>query len=137
MTSNDRTSLETPEVPVSWGELVDKITILEIKSHRLESEAGRANVLTELRMLSERARPLFAAHREADALKAKLTAVNEALWDIEDNIRQAEARKAFDADFIRLARSVYITNDERARLKRDINLLSASALIEEKSYKPY
>lgn len=137
MTSNDRTSLETPEVPVSWGELVDKITILEIKSQRLESEAGRANVLTELRMLSERARPLFAAHREADALKAKLTAVNEALWDIEDDIRQAEARKAFDADFIRLARSVYITNDERARLKRDINMLSASALIEEKSYKPY
>lgn len=137
MTDETGKTLQTPEVPVSWGELVDKITILEIKGRRLEQQSARANVLNELRLLAERARPLFAAHAEAEALKAKLTAVNESLWDIEDAIRLAEARKAFDGDFVRLARSVYITNDERARIKRDINLLSASALIEEKSYKPY
>lgn len=137
MTQANGNRLETPEVPVSWGELVDKITILEIKARRLDSEVARANVMNELRLLAEKARPLFAAHAEAEALKAKLTAVNEALWDIEDDIRQAEARKAFDGRFIELARSVYINNDERARIKRHINQLSASALIEEKSYKPY
>lgn len=137
MTTVNGKTLETPEVPVSWGELVDKITILEIKAQRLESDMARANVRNELRLLSERARPLFAANAGAEALKARLTAVNETLWDIEDSIRQAEARKAFDDDFIRLARSVYINNDERARIKREINLLSASELVEEKSYKPY
>lgn len=137
MTPANGKTLETPEVPVSWGELVDKITILEIKSQRLEQDAARANVLNELRLLGERAKPLFETHAEAETLKAKLTAVNEALWEIEDSIRQAEARKAFDEDFVQLARSVYINNDERARIKRDINLLSASALVEEKSYKPY
>lgn len=129
--------LHTPEVPVSWGELVDKITILEIKAARLEKPAARANVLTELRLLDEKALPLFAAHGEAAALKAKLTAVNEQLWDIEDRIREAEARKAFDETFIGLARAVYVTNDERARIKREINLLSASQIVEEKGYKPY
>ena len=137
MTIVNGKTLETPEVPVSWGELVDKITILEIKAQRLESDTARANVRNELRLLAEKAQPLFAANAGAEALKTRLTVVNEALWDIEDSLRQAEARKAFDDDFIRLARSVYINNDERARIKREINLLSASELMEEKSYKPY
>ena len=137
MTTTREKPLDTPDVPVSWGELIDKITILEIKAARLEKPAARANVLTELRLLDEKAQPLFAAHGEAMALKARLTAVNEQLWDIEDRIRESEARKAFDETFIGLARSVYVTNDERARLKREINLLSASQLVEEKGYKPY
>ena len=125
--------LPTPAVPVSWGELLDKITILEIKRERIARADARANVEQEHRLLGaigaralERAgiAPLLDALRE----------VNAALWDIEDAIREEEARGRFGADFIRLARSVYQRNDERAALKREINLLLASDLIEEKSY---
>jgi len=125
---------DTPMVPVSWGELLDKITILEIKSQRLDDDAKRANVVTELTLLSQIA---GAARAQAADLTEALKTVNEALWDIEDQIRDKELAQAFDAEFIRLARAVYVTNDQRADLKRQINQKLGSRLVEEKSYRPY
>jgi len=125
---------DTPMVPVSWGELLDKITILEIKSQRMDDAAKRANVASELTLLSQIA---GAAQAQAAELTADLKAVNEALWDIEDQIRDKELAQEFDAEFIRLARAVYVTNDRRADLKRQINRLLGSKLVEEKSYRPY
>ena len=124
----------SPMAPVSWGELLDKITILQIKAERLTDAGKRANVVTELTLLSEIA---GTALKEVDALVASLKGINESLWDIEDRIRDKEAASAFDAEFIALARSVYVTNDRRAEVKRDINRALNSALVEEKSYKPY
>ena len=124
-------------MPVSWGELIDKITILQIKRERLESQSALANVKRELDALSVLADPVLAGDAQATAVTAKLKAVNESLWDIEDRIRAKESAKAFDAEFIELARSVYIRNDERAALKKQLNIRLASELTEEKSYKPY
>ena len=126
----------TPMAPVSWGELIDKITILEIKAERLTDAAKRDSVVTELTLLSEIA---AAAQHKPDvaALTAQLKAVNKALWEIEDHIRDKEAAQEFDARFIELARAVYVTNDRRAALKRDLNRVLGSGLVEEKSYKPY
>jgi hypothetical protein len=123
-----------PHVPISWGELLDKITILEIKVARLPTEAGRANARTELVLLQEIAAPV---RTQAAPLEAKLKALNEQLWNIEDQIREHERARNFDDAFIALARSVYQTNDERGRIKRQINLALRSTLIEEKSYQPY
>jgi len=125
---------DTPMVPVSWGELLDKITILQIKQERIDDAAKRANVTTELNALSAIAEVAMA---QAAALLAGLKAVNEDLWEIEDRIRDKELAQAFDAEFIELARAVYVTNDRRADLKRQMNRLLGSALVEEKSYKPY
>ena len=125
---------DTPQVPISWGELIDKITILEIKAERLEG-AARANVQTELALLAAIAAPVLAG--DVAALAAELKTVNLALWDIEDNIRDHERTGDFGAGFIVLARSVYRTNDARGVLKRRINQALASVLVEEKSYKPY
>ena len=123
-----------PLVPVSWGELIDKITILEIKRKRLDG-AARANTATELALLQDAARPVWSdALRE---LSDRLKTINEALWEIEDRIRGKEAAGAFDAEFVELARSVYRTNDARAEIKRQINLHLGSALVEEKRYRPY
>ncbi len=130
-------SIATPHVPVSWGELIDKITILEIKSARLTSAAALQNVRNELAQLTEKTIPLGAMSQQVEPLKKDLTSVNEALWEIEDKIRDKESAKAFDAEFIELARSVYITNDKRAALKRQINQLLASELVEEKGYAAY
>lgn len=124
-----------PRIPVSWGELVDKVTILEIKVRRLASEAARANVRKELDLLAAMLTGDVAA--KVSALKGRLTAVNERLWAIEDDIRVKESRAEFDAAFIELARAVYIENDERAAIKREINVLLSSQLTEEKSYAPY
>jgi len=124
-----------PLIPVSWGELVDKVTILEIKASRLSSEAARANVRKELDLLGAILSNAVAGR--VSALKTRLTAVNQRLWDIEDEIRVKESRGEFDDGFIALARSVYIENDERAAIKREINVLLASQLVEEKSYAPY
>lgn len=121
-------------VPISPGELLDKITILQIKAERLTDAAKRANVVTELTLLSQIA---GAALQEVAAQVAELKTINEALWEIEDHIRDKEAAAAFDAEFIALARSVYVTNDRRAEVKRDINRALKSQLVEEKSYKPY
>lgn len=126
-----------PTVPVSWGELVDKKTILEIKVERLRDPDAVANARRELALL---AAPLAARAPLPPALgtlEAALRDVNRRLWDIEDAIRLKEAEGVFDGGFITLARSVYQTNDVRSRLKREINLLLRSGLIEEKQYTPY
>ena len=124
-------------VPISYGELIDKITILEIKSERITSAAKLANVRVELEILDATWRANSAARTDIAAERAALRRVNEALWDIEDRIRLKEKARAFDAEFIELARSVYIRNDERARVKRAINEKLGSALVEEKSYQDY
>ena len=124
-------------VQTSPGEFLDKLTILEIKSERMSDPAKLANVRRELELLRAtwQASPLGA--RDVSALKTQLRAVNEALWEIEDRIREKEAAAAFDAEFVDLARSVYRTNDRRAAIKRELNVLLGSDLVEEKSYKPY
>jgi predicted nucleic acid-binding Zn-ribbon protein len=125
-------------VPVSIGEVLDKITILQIKSERLRDEAKLRNVGDELRALTQAFDGQFPVlDDEIKRLVAALKAVNETLWEIEDDIRECERRKSFDARFIELARAVYQTNDERAALKREINVRLGSQLIEEKSYTPY
>lgn len=126
-------SLATPSVPVSWGELLDKMTILEIKRERIAAQEARANVLREYEAL--RGYGDAALHDAAVGdLVQSLRDVNEALWDIEDAIREEEAQARFGADFVALARSVYKKNDERAAIKRAINAALGSALVEEKSY---
>jgi len=125
-----------PRVPISWGELLDKISILEIKVARLPTMEARTNTGKELAMLRGIAAPAL-AHPEAAPLAAQLKTLNEALWDIEDRIRDHERSGDFGEDFIALARSVYQTNDRRGAVKRQINLVLGSALIEEKGYKPY
>jgi hypothetical protein len=124
------------EIPVSWGELLDKLTILEIKTERIADDGKRANVSTELALLRSRWRAEHGNGR-VFSLRGALKGVNENLWRIEDEIRECERRKDFGPRFIELARSVYITNDERARLKREINALMGSAITEEKSYAQY
>ena len=125
------------QVPVSVGEVLDKITILQIKLAHISHAAKRVNIQNELDALL----PLVAGDEftteQMQGLMADLKAVNEALWDIEDDIREKEAGNSFDAEFIRLARAVYVTNDKRAKIKKQINLATGSALIEEKSYEAY
>jgi hypothetical protein len=124
-------------VPISPGELIDKITILEIKSQRMTDPAKLHNVRTELALLNETwsASPFSAT--DIGAEWRGLRDVNAALWDIEDDIRDKERDGKFDARFIELARAVYVTNDERAAIKRRINTLLGSVLVEEKSYADY
>ncbi len=124
---------EMPRVPVSWGELIDKITILEIKLERLRTPEAVANVQRELDQL----RAVLGAPEGVAAMKDELAAVNRTLWDIEDSIRAKEAAGAFDAEFIALARGVYHNNDERSRIKRAINEKLQSVIIEEKQYVRY
>ena len=124
-------------VPVSFGELLDKIAILQIKSERMTDAAKLANVRNELTALETTWAAHPASRQDIDALRADLKAVNERLWVIEDDIRIKEKAQAFDAEFVRLARSVYFENDERARIKKAINLALGSAYVEEKSYQDY
>lgn len=124
-------------VPVSWGEVIDKITILEIKAERLTDAAKLANVTKELNELAAVREREFPGHAELAKLAAELKAINEKLWVIEDDIRDCERAKDFGTTFVELARAVYFTNDERALAKRKINDLLGSALVEEKSYAPY
>jgi hypothetical protein len=124
-------------VPVSPGELLDKITILRIKVARIQEAAKLANVKLELTLLERTWEESGCAAGNVAADERALQAVNERLWDIEDFIRDKEARQIFDRDFIELARSVYVANDERAAIKKRINLRLGSRLVEEKSYKPY
>jgi hypothetical protein len=125
------------QTPVSYGELIDKITILEIKSRRIADAAKLANVRNELAMLNATWANDAASHTDITAERARLLAVNELLWDIEDKIRLKERAQAFDQEFIELARSVYFRNDERAACKREINQKLGSDLVEEKSYQDY
>ena len=124
-------------VPISPGELLDKITILRIKSARMTDETKLRNVRVELEALEQTWRESGAAIPAVAADEAALQKVNEELWDIEDHIRDKERAGEFDAVFIELARAVYVTNDERARFKKNINTALGSRLVEEKSYQPY
>lgn len=124
-------------VPISFGELLDKITILEIKNERISDPAKLANIRRELSLLVATWETSEQGAQDISALKADLKRVNEKLWQIEDDIRDKERAGEFDADFIELARSVYITNDERAAIKQRINLELGSELVEEKSYADY
>jgi len=125
------------KVEVSVGEFLDKLTILEIKSERFTDAAQLANVTAELQNLRETwaASPL-SSRDIADPLQ-RLKAVNEKLWEIEDAIRALDAAGSFGEEFIRLARAVYVTNDERAAIKRELNTMLGSRLVEEKSYCHY
>ncbi len=125
------------QVPVSFGELLDKIAILQIKSERMTDPAKLANVRNELAALDATWAAHPAAQQDIAALRAELKAVNERLWVIEDDIRLKEKAQAFDDEFVQLARSVYFQNDIRARVKKDINLALGSAYVEEKSYQDY
>jgi hypothetical protein len=124
-------------VPISPGELLDKITILRIKSARMTDAVKLQNVRLELSLLEQTWRDSGAAIPEVSADEAALQRVNEALWDIEDQIRDKEHAQQFDREFIELARAVYVTNDERAAVKKRINTALGSRIVEEKSYKPY
>jgi hypothetical protein len=127
---------DPPLVPVSWGELLDKITILEIKRARLRSPNAVANTEREQAALDAVLAGLDAPDG-LPGLRLALTRVNERLWEIEDAIRAKEAAGDFGAEFVALARSVYRQNDERGRIKRAINTLLGSGLVEEKLYSAY
>ena len=124
-------------VPVSFGELLDKVTILQIKSERMTDTVKVANVLKELQALEHYWSEHSASKIDVTELMRQLKAVNERLWVIEDDIRIFEKDQKFDQAFIELARSVYFENDERARIKKEINLALGSAYVEEKSYQDY
>jgi len=129
--------MENIHVPVSPGEVLDKITILEIKSERMTDPEKVANVRVELRLLQD---TWSQAIREDDVIRdlhAQLKEINEALWEIEDDIRDKERAREFDQRFIELARSVYFTNDRRSEVKKKLNLHLGSQIIEEKSYQDY
>jgi hypothetical protein len=127
----------TPLVPVSWGELLDKISILQIKSERVRAADAQKNIRTELDRLSAIAAERLRGDARLQAACHRLKAINEKLWEVEDRIRDKERVQSFDADFVALARSVYHSNDERAAIKREINLHTGSELIEEKQYSAY
>ena len=124
-------------VAVSAGELIDRITILEIKSERFDDAAKLENVRTELEALTAARRSALPPSAGLSRLSADLKAVNQRLWQIEDDIRACEAAQDFGPRFVELARAVYFANDERSRLKRQINELTGSAIVEEKSYTTY
>ena len=127
----------TISVEIAPGELIDKITILDIKLERMTDAGKLANVRVEQETLCAARDSALPPSAELDALTAALKGVNEALWEIEDDIRECERAKDFGEKFIELARAVYTTNDERARLKRQSNELLGSRLVEEKSYAAY
>jgi len=125
--------MSSPVIPVSWGELLDKISILAIKAERLRGVAARENAARELALLRAAAGDV----RGVAELEAALLAVNVRLWRIEDLIREKEATGDFGSKFVALARAVYQENDERGRIKRAINVVLQSALVEEKQYSGY
>jgi hypothetical protein len=125
------------QVPISPGELLDKITILRIKAARMKDPGKVANVRHELALLEKTWKDSGAAAVDLGAEEANLTRVNEKLWVIEDDIRDEERAKRFTEKFIELARAVYFTNDERAAIKKRINTLLGSTIVEEKSYQQY
>ena len=137
MTAASPAPAPTLLVPVAPGELIDKITILEIKAAHITAPDKRAHVTHELELLRTVLARAVVPHPELTRLTANLKKINETLWAIEDDIRDAEAAQDFGPKFIELARAVYRTNDKRAAIKRDINLLLGSDIIEEKSYHPY
>ena len=130
-------SLPSVKVDIAPGELIDKITILTIKSNRIKDPEKLEHVHIELDALTAARDEVLKQSESLNKLSIKLREVNERLWVIEDDIRECEAEKNFGNNFIQLARSVYKQNDERARLKREINDLLGSRILEQKSYKSY
>jgi hypothetical protein len=124
-------------VEISPGELVDKLTILEIKSVRIVDDAKQTNVLRELATLRDCHARFVAKSTELGELASSLRSINERLWEVEDSLRECERTREFGPRFVELARSVYHLNDERSALKRRINELCKSRLVEEKSYTRY
>ena len=129
--------MENIHVPVSPGEVLDKITILEIKSERMSDPEKVANVKVELALLQKTWADSVNEDGIINDLHAQLKEINEALWEIEDDIRDKERAREFDERFIELARSVYFTNDRRSKIKKDLNLHLGSEIVEEKSYQDY
>ena len=129
--------MEQIHVPVSPGEVLDKITILEIKSERMDDPAKVSNVRRELELLIETWNRSVNNDETVQRIHAQLKRMNEALWEIEDDIRDKERVREFDDRFIELARSVYFTNDKRASAKKELNLYLGSEIVEEKSYQDY
>jgi len=125
------------EVPVSPGEVLDKITILEIKSERISDASKLANVRRELELLQASWRQCVTEDETVRRIHDELKTINEALWEIEDDIRDKERAREFDQVFIDLARSVYVTNDQRANAKKALNIYLGSEIVEEKSYQDY
>ena len=129
--------MNSPQVSISWGELFDKITILQIKLENLTSKDALENVEREFKQLQSIFIKYFPESTEAKQLEKELKQINQQLWDIEDKIRDKERNRSFDDEFIQLARSVYIINDKRSRIKRKINDVFGSEFVEEKSYPEY
>ena len=127
----------TPKVEVSFGEFLDKISILKIKTERIDDNEKLKNIRTELKTLKKSYNELIKKNAELEKLEDQLKNINEDLWEIEDAIRDKEFKKEFDDEFIKLARSVYFKNDDRSKIKKEINSLLGSDLVEEKSYKNY
>ena len=132
---NNTLGLHVPTVPISWGELFDKFTILELKLVRVTSKDALENIKREYSSLADIATRALSENMGISHYLDELREVNKALWDIEDNIRVKEFDKDFGHEFIQLARAVYLTNDERARIKRLINERMNSKFKEEKYYK--
>ena len=125
------------KVPISLGELIDKITILRIKSNKINSNEAQKNIRLELEKLEHILNETKSINTNLKNFEIKLSKINQTLWDIEDQLREKEREKKFDKKFISLARMVYYKNDERAKIKRMINKRFGSELIEEKSYTQY
>ena len=125
------------KVPISLGELIDKITILRIKSNKINSNEAQKNIRLELEKLEHILNETMLINTNLKNFETKLSKINQSLWDIEDQLREKEKEKKFDKKFISLARMVYYKNDERAKIKRMINKNFGSELIEEKSYTQY
>lgn len=123
-----------PFIPVSWGELFDKISILEIKKENVLDSNAKNNIVTELELLTKSLTPNILSDPTLNELRLKLKFVNQKIWNIEDKIRVNEKRKDFGENFIWLARSTYINNDKRASIKRQINETLHSTIVEEKIY---
>ena len=128
---------DTIQIPVSFGEVLDKITILEIKSERIRDPEKLHHIRTELESLEQHWRDTVGDPARIDGERSELKAINEKLWEIEDAIREEEAEGRFGERFVALARSVYFTNDERAAIKKRVNLALGSRFVEEKSYRDY
>ena len=124
-------------VPVSSGELIDKIAILKIKKKNIFNKSKLKNINNELSLLNEIYKNNFKNNKKLLLYEKKLIKINKKLWDIEDKIRFLESKKNFNQQFIDLARAIYINNDKRSEIKKKINKLTGSRLIEEKSYKSY
>lgn len=126
-----------PQLPVAWGEVFDKLTILQIKAEKLSDAGKRTNVEKERDAITEVVGDMERFPTELPALVQSLKEINAQLWDVEDGKRDCERRQCFDDSFVQLARQVYFGNDKRAVIKRQINELLGSALLEEKSYQAY